>query len=46
MPSRDPHRLEIPFGRFERRLGLSAVTFRLHKREWCDGCLYLGVRLT
>lgn len=39
------HRLEIPFGRFERRLELPAGTYRLHEREWRDGCLYLGVRL-
>lgn len=38
------HRLEIPFGRFERRLGLPAGTYRLHDREWRDGCLYLGLR--
>ncbi len=35
------HRLEIPFGRFERRLSLPAGSYRLQEQEWLDGCLHL-----
>lgn len=37
------HRLEIPQGRFERRLRLPRGSYRLVEREWRDGCLYLGL---
>ncbi len=37
-------RLEIPHGRFERRLPLPAGSYRLEERDWMDGCLYLGLR--
>lgn len=37
------HRLEIPHGRFERRLPLPAGTYKLQERDWLDGCLYLGL---
>lgn len=35
------HRLEIPQGRFERRIALPAGTFELAQRELRDGCLTL-----
>jgi HSP20 family protein len=35
------HRLELPQGRFERRIGLPAGRFELLKRELADGCLTL-----
>ena len=35
------HRLEIPYGRFERRLTLPAGRYRLHQRFIEDGCLML-----
>lgn len=39
------HRLEIPHGRFERRLALEPGDYALEAREWQDGCLYLGLKL-
>lgn len=38
------HRLEIPGGRFERRLGLPPRPLELVLNELADGCLYLGFR--
>jgi HSP20 family molecular chaperone IbpA len=38
------HRLEIPFGRFERRVELPAGSFELSAREMVDGCLVLTLR--
>jgi len=38
------HRLELPQGRFERRIGLPAARFELLKRELADGCLTLVLR--
>ncbi len=35
------HRLEIPQGRFERRIALPAGVFELARREVRDGCLIL-----
>jgi HSP20 family protein len=35
------HRLEIPQGRFERRIALPAGSFELGRRELRDGCLTL-----
>ncbi len=35
------HRLEIPYGRFERRLTLPAGTWELVAREFANGCLQL-----
>jgi HSP20 family protein len=35
------HRLELPQGRFERRIGLPPGRFELLKRELADGCLTL-----
>lgn len=37
-------RLEIPQGRFERRLPLPPGDYVLQEREWLNGCLYLGLR--
>lgn len=38
------HRLEIPNGRFERRLALPPQPLELVLHELADGCLYLGFR--
>jgi HSP20 family molecular chaperone IbpA len=38
------HRLEIPYGRFERRLALPSGNFRLHEQFLEDGCLVLVLR--
>lgn len=38
-------RLEIPHGRFERRLRLAPGEYELAEREWVDGCLYLHLRI-
>jgi HSP20 family protein len=38
------HRLEIPQGRFERRIALPAGRFELAKRMLADGCLTLVLR--
>ena len=35
------HRMEIPYGRFERRIPLPAGTFRLQKQYFEEGCLVL-----
>jgi len=44
-PVQDPHavihRLEVPHGRFERRLRLPGGRFRLTQSELVDGCLVL-----
>ncbi|MGH8153803.1 MAG: Hsp20/alpha crystallin family protein [Rhodanobacteraceae bacterium] len=38
------HRIEIPHGRFERRLRLPLQRLHLARRELLDGCLYLQLR--
>lgn len=38
------HRLEIPHGRFERRIPLPAEQFELEQSELADGCLVLVLR--
>ena len=38
------HRLELPYGRFERRITLPAGAFRLQKQFFEDGCLVLVLR--
>ena len=38
------HRLELPQGRFERRIALPAARFELLQRELADGCLTLVLR--
>jgi HSP20 family protein len=35
------HRLEIPYGRFERRLALPAGSWKLVDQEFANGCLQL-----
>ncbi|MGH8112542.1 MAG: Hsp20/alpha crystallin family protein [Rhodanobacteraceae bacterium] len=40
------HRLEIPHGRFERRLRLPLQRLHLARHELLDGCLYLQLRKT
>ena len=37
-------RLEIPYGRFERRIALPAVRLEPGARHWTDGCLTLSLR--
>lgn len=38
------HRLEIPYGRFERRIALPPGSYRLHEQFLEDGCLVLVLR--
>jgi HSP20 family molecular chaperone IbpA len=38
------HRLEIPYGRFERRIALPAGQYQVLQRVFDDGCLVLGLR--
>jgi HSP20 family molecular chaperone IbpA len=38
------HRLEIPHGRFERRIELPAGHFELERHELVNGCLILALR--
>lgn len=38
------HRLEIPYGRFERRIELPAGRYALQSREELHGCLVLSLR--
>jgi HSP20 family protein len=38
------HRLELPYGRFERRLGLPPGHYELGRRELADGCLTITLR--
>ena len=37
-------RMEIPYGRFERRIALPAVALEASTRQWADGCLTLSLR--
>jgi HSP20 family protein len=39
------HRLEIPYGRFERRIALPAAKYELTERSYTNGCLVLNLRL-
>ena len=38
------HRLEIPYGRFERRIGLPGGTYQVLQRVFDNGCLVIGLR--
>ncbi|MGQ9367415.1 Hsp20/alpha crystallin family protein [Azospirillum sp. ST 5-10] len=38
------HRLEIPHGRFERRVELPSGAFEVTRRDLADGCLVLALR--
>jgi HSP20 family molecular chaperone IbpA len=40
------HRLEIPHGRFERRVSLPPGTYEVTHRELVNGCLFLGLAKT
>lgn len=40
------HRLELPYGQFERRLELPCHVFELEGQTLTDGCLYLKLRKT
>lgn len=40
----DIRRLEIPYGRFERRIVLTEGALQLERRELLDGCLHLTFR--
>lgn len=40
------HRLELPHGRFERRLELPPYVYELEGQRLTDGCLYLKLRKT
>lgn len=42
--ARQVRRLEIPYGYFERRIQLPAMTFELVRRELVNGCLILNLR--
>jgi HSP20 family molecular chaperone IbpA len=35
------HRLEIPYGRFERRIALPTGRYELRERSYTNGCLVL-----
>lgn len=37
------HRLEIPYGRFERRIDLPPGLFEIGRREVADGCLLISL---
>jgi len=37
------HRLEIPHGRFERRVALPPGRYELARKELVNGCLFLGL---
>lgn len=38
------HRLEIPYGRFERRIALPSGHYQVLQRVFDNGCLVLGMR--
>ena len=38
------HRLEIPYGRFERRIALPSGHYQVLQRTFDSGCLVLGMR--
>src|SRR5580704_722142 len=38
------HRMELPHGRFERRLGLPPGTFEIVRHDLVDGCLTIALR--
>jgi HSP20 family molecular chaperone IbpA len=38
------HRLEIPYGRFERRIELQPGMYEIVRRDLTDGCLFLTLK--
>ena len=38
------HRMEIPYGRFERRIDLRAGMYEITRRDITDGCLFITLR--
>jgi HSP20 family molecular chaperone IbpA len=38
------HRMEIPYGRFERRLDLRSGMYEITRRDITDGCLFITLR--
>lgn len=38
------HQLEIPYGRFERRIELPAGSYEIVQRDLVDGCLVIALR--
>ena len=38
------HRMELPHGRFERRVGAPPGTYELVRRDLADGCLTVTLR--
>ena len=38
------HRMEIPYGQFERRIELPAGRFEIGAREFANGCLLISLR--
>lgn len=38
------HRLEIPYGRFERRIDLRSGMYEITRRDVADGCLFITLR--
>jgi len=38
------HRLEIPHGRFERRVALPPGSYEVERKELVNGCLLLGLK--
>jgi HSP20 family protein len=38
------HRLEVPYGRFERRIALPSIPLEIGRRDLANGCLVLTLR--
>ena len=38
------HRMEIPYGRFERRIDLRAGMYEITRRDITDGCLFITLQ--
>jgi HSP20 family molecular chaperone IbpA len=38
------HRMEIPYGRFERRIDLRSGMYEITRRDVADGCLFITLR--
>ncbi|MCC6195787.1 MAG: Hsp20/alpha crystallin family protein [Burkholderiales bacterium] len=44
VPATAIHRLEIPYGRFERAIGLPRGNYQIVDRDFVDGCLVLTLQ--